>query len=53
MRLPEAPDNSNPLRGQGVNRHFYLPRLPRDYYQGDAVVHWTLPHCDARDRLAQ
>ena len=25
------------------NRAFYLPRLPRDYYQGDAVVHWTLP----------
>src|SRR5690242_16257381 len=21
----------------------YLPRLPREYYQGDAVVHWTLP----------
>jgi len=20
----------------------YLPRLPREYYQGDAVVHWTL-----------
>jgi putative transposase len=25
-----------------VNRPFYLPRLPREYYQGDAVVHWTL-----------
>jgi len=25
------------------NRAFYLPRLPREYYQGDAVVHWTLP----------
>jgi len=24
------------------NRAFYLPRLPREYYQGDAVVHWTL-----------
>ena len=23
------------------NRAFYLPRLPREYYQGDAVVHWT------------
>ena len=25
------------------NRAFYLPRLPREYYQGDAVVHRTLP----------
>lgn len=25
------------------NRAFYLPRLPREYYQGDAVVHWSLP----------
>jgi REP element-mobilizing transposase RayT len=25
------------------NRAFYLPRLPREHYQGDAVVHWTLP----------
>lgn len=25
------------------NRSFYLPRLPREHYQGDAVVHWTLP----------
>ncbi|MEW6307397.1 MAG: hypothetical protein AB1705_28430, partial [Verrucomicrobiota bacterium] len=25
-----------------LNRSFYLPRLPRPYYQGDAVVHWTL-----------
>ena len=21
----------------------HLPRLPREYYQGDAMVHWTLP----------
>jgi len=26
-----------------LNRAFYLPRLPREHYQGDAVVHWTLP----------
>ena len=26
-----------------VNRSFYLPRLPREYYQGDAVVPWMLP----------
>src|SRR5689334_18186580 len=23
-------------------RTYGLPRLPREYYQGDAVVHWTL-----------
>lgn len=26
-----------------LNRSFYLPRLPREYYQGDSIVHWTLP----------
>jgi REP element-mobilizing transposase RayT len=25
-----------------LNRAFYLPRLPREHYQGDAVVFWTL-----------
>lgn len=25
------------------DREFYLPRLPREYYQADGVVHWTLP----------
>jgi REP element-mobilizing transposase RayT len=29
--------------GEGTNRSFYLPRLPRESYQGDAVVHWTMP----------
>ena len=29
--------------GPDVNRAFYLPRLPQEFYQGDAVVHWTLP----------
>ena len=24
------------------SRTYCLPRLPREYYQGDAVVHWTL-----------
>ncbi|MFA6544058.1 MAG: hypothetical protein WCS99_06510 [Limisphaerales bacterium] len=24
-----------------LNRAYQLPRLPREYYQGDAVVHWT------------
>ena len=27
----------------GKEKSFYLPRLPRQYYQGDAVVHWSLP----------
>src|SRR6202000_1430468 len=31
------------LNGSGTNRHFYLQRLPREYYQADAVVHWTMP----------
>jgi REP element-mobilizing transposase RayT len=26
----------------GLDRSFYLPRLPQEYYQGDAVIHWTL-----------
>ena len=43
MQPQEDPDRPNPLHGQGVNRRFFLPRLPREYYQGDAVVHWTLP----------
>ena len=32
---------NQPLRDP-LNRAFYLPRLPREYYQADAVVHWTL-----------
>jgi REP element-mobilizing transposase RayT len=31
------------MNESNFNRAFYLPRLPREYYQGDAVVHWTLP----------
>src|SRR5262245_61339980 len=30
------------LAGSGANRSFHLPRLPKEHYQGDAVVHWTL-----------
>ena len=29
-----------------LNRAFYLPRLPREYYQADAVVFWTLTMFD-------
>jgi putative transposase len=28
---------------ESTNRAFYLPRLPREFYQADAVVFWTLP----------
>src|SRR5262245_5348867 len=31
-----------PVSEPNLNRAFYLPRLPREYYQADAVVHWTL-----------
>jgi hypothetical protein len=34
---PAAESQRDPL-----NRAFYLPRLPREDYQADAVVHWTL-----------
>jgi REP element-mobilizing transposase RayT len=37
MNLRPAKSNHDPL-----NRTIYLPRLPREYYQGDAVVFWTL-----------
>ncbi len=40
-----APAASETVRfaGEGTNRSFYLPRLPRENYQGDAVIHWTMP----------
>jgi putative transposase len=43
IRIAAAMSESNPFAGRGTNRDFYLPRLAREYYQGDAVVHWTLP----------
>ncbi len=43
MKPPEQPEAANPFSGSGTNRSFYLPRLPREYYQADAVVHWTMP----------
>lgn len=33
---------SHKLPRDPSNRAFYLPRLPHEYYQGDAVVLWTL-----------
>jgi REP element-mobilizing transposase RayT len=32
----------------GKPRTFYLPRLDRKFYQGDAVIHWTLTIFDRR-----
>lgn len=41
---PDTPNEPRKrLAGSGTDRSFYLPRLPREYYQGDAVVHWTMP----------
>jgi len=31
------------MKAPNGNRAFYLPRRPHEHYQGDAVVHWTLP----------
>jgi len=39
---PEPATAPNRFSGQGMDRSFYLPRLARENYQGDAVVHWTL-----------
>jgi REP element-mobilizing transposase RayT len=36
------------VKEPNLYRAFYLPRLPREYYQGDAVVHWTLPISNRR-----
>jgi REP element-mobilizing transposase RayT len=40
MNPPGSHPNSSP---EGAGQHpGHLPRLPREYYQGDAMVHWTL-----------
>ncbi|MDD5141192.1 MAG: hypothetical protein PHY43_13135 [Verrucomicrobiales bacterium] len=36
-------ESKHPFAGQGTERSFYLPRLPKEHYQGNAVVHWTMP----------
>jgi len=42
--MPESESgDANQFAGRETNRRFFLPRLPREYYRGDAVVHWTLP----------
>jgi len=38
-----GPDGVTRFSGCGTNRSFYLPRLAREHYQGDAVIHWTMP----------
>ena len=43
MQSSDEHDDGNRFQGQGTDRSFYLPRLPREFYQGDAVVHWTMP----------
>lgn len=43
MKPPDQPETANHLSGSGTNRDFYLQRLPREHYQADAVVHWTMP----------
>jgi len=39
---PNKPNNSAPDQTRSSFAH-YLPRLRREFYQGDAVVFWTLP----------
>lgn len=43
MNPSDEPETESPLSGSGTNRNFYLQRLPREYYQADSVVHWTMP----------
>jgi putative transposase len=43
MQLEPADNGHACFSARGTNRPFYLPRLPRENYQGDAVVHWTMP----------
>jgi len=38
-----SPDTKENILGRGTDRNFYLPRLAREFYVGDAVVHWTMP----------
>jgi hypothetical protein len=40
---PEPATAPNRLSGRGSNRSFYLPRLDRENYQGDAECSFPLP----------
>src|SRR5437868_14679860 len=45
--MPPAPNHATqPKIVSPRDGHNYLPRLPREYYRGDAVVHWTLTTFD-------
>lgn len=41
--MESEPARPNLYSGHGTNRHFYLPRLAKEFYQGNAVIHWTMP----------
>jgi hypothetical protein len=43
MQSESAIASPNRFSGHGTDRSFYLPRLAREHYQGDAVIHWTMP----------
>lgn len=43
MKPLDQSEPANFRSGSGTDRSFYLQRLPREYYQADAVVHWTMP----------
>jgi len=40
---PDISPFRDPEADSGLDRAFYLPRLPREFYRGSAVVFWTLP----------
>jgi REP element-mobilizing transposase RayT len=41
--MPPESETGQAFAGHGTDRSFYLPRLPREHYQGNAVIHWTMP----------
>jgi putative transposase len=41
--MTSGPAPNNTSLDPGSNRFFYLPRLAPEFYQGDAVVHWSMP----------
>jgi putative transposase len=41
--MPPESEFKHPFSGSGTDRTFYLPRLDREHYQGNAVIHWTMP----------
>src|SRR5215213_5853056 len=43
MKASNQPGTANQFDGSDTNRSFYLQRLPREYYQADAVIHWSMP----------